>query len=85
MFITINPEDLVATTGFLERRDDGTGLYPPPLPVARARTKGAGDELGRTGGPKNSYDQFSYTDSEQHMLACTSIRVFMTACPGEQY
>lgn len=64
MFITINPDDLVATTGFLEGRGDGTGLYPPPFPVAGARTKGAGDELGRTRGPKNSYDQFSNTDSE---------------------
>jgi hypothetical protein len=84
MFIIMKPEDL-SPTGVTEGRGVGTGLYPPPLPVAGARTKGAGDELGRARGPKNSYDQFSNTDSEEHMPACTSIRVFMTACPSEQH
>lgn len=62
-----------------------TPLLLPLLPVAGAITKGAGDELGIKRGPKNSYDQFFNTDSQQHMSACTSIGVFMTARPSEQY
>lgn len=77
---------------FSEGRDVGNGLYPthsplllPLVPVAGAITKGAGDELGIKRGPKNSHDQFFNTDSQQHMSACTSIGVFMTARPSEQY
>jgi hypothetical protein len=88
----MNFEDL-SNNNWNSRKDaalamDCTNPSPPPppfLPVAGAITKGAGDELGIKRGPKNSHDQFFNTDSQQHMSACTSIGVFMTACPSEQY
>jgi hypothetical protein len=86
----MKPED-VSTNNWNSRKDAALAMdctqHSPLhlLTVAGAITKGAGDELGIKRGPKNSHDQFFNTDSQQHMSACTSIRVFMTACQSEQY